>query len=218
MSDTPNLVPAQTDTPAADVTPDTLLDTPAVVEGDKESDVPEGTEGTPEGGDAAPPGADTDKGDVIAPESYADFSMPEGIELDAAAIELATPLFKELGLTQEQAQTLVDFQAQQVQAGAKGQQDSYDQLMEGWKTASQNDSEFGGDDFEKSIGIARTAIDKFGTPELSKLLHEQGIGNNPEMIRFMWKVGKLTSEDNPGGGSPASAPAPDRVSVLYPNS
>ena len=216
MSDEPNLAPAQTETPAAEATPATLLDAPAS-EGTKESEVPTGAEGTLGDGEAAP-SADTDKGDTSAPESYADFSMPEGIELDAAAIESATPLFKELGLTQEQAQTLVDFQAQQVQAGVKGQVDAYDQLMDGWKTASQNDSEFGGDDFEKSIGIARTAIDKFGTPELSKLLHEQGIGNNPEMIRFMWKVGKLTSEDNPGGGNPAPTPAKDRVSILYPNS
>ena len=44
-----------------------------------------------------------------APESYTDFSVPEGHTLDAAAIESATPLFRELGLSQDQAQKLVDF-------------------------------------------------------------------------------------------------------------
>ena len=49
-----------------------------------------------------------------APESYTDFSVPEGHTLDAAAIESATPLFRELGLSQDQAQKLVDFYSTQV--------------------------------------------------------------------------------------------------------
>ena len=40
----------------------------------------------------------------LAPETYADFTLPEGVELDTALLTDAAPLFKELGLTQEQAQ------------------------------------------------------------------------------------------------------------------
>ena len=42
------------------------------------------------------------------PEKY-DFKAPEGQSLDAALVERATPIFKELGLTQDAAQKLVDF-------------------------------------------------------------------------------------------------------------
>ena len=69
---------------------------------------------------------------------------------------------------------------------------------------------------EAKRAIARTAVDKFGTPELKELLVSHGVGNHPEMIRFMVKVGKLTGEDVPGGVTVPSNPAADRVSILYP--
>ena len=156
-------------------------------------------------------------GEAETPDAYADFVMPEGVEPDAAMIEQATPIFKELGLTQDQAQKLVDFQAAQVEAGSAEQADAFGQMMTQWQTDSKNDNEFGGDKFDENVAIAQAAVTKFGTPELKQLLTDHGVGNHPEMIRFMYRVGKLTQEDVPGGGNaPGGSPA-DRVSILYPN-
>jgi hypothetical protein len=143
--------------------------------------------------------------------------MPEGVEVDAAALSEVTPIFKELGLTQEQAQKLVDFQAKQVQAGSASQVEAYNQLMSDWQDQARNDKEFGGDRFDENISVARTALEKFGTPELKQVMEEYGIGNHPEVIRFMVKVGQLTAEDVPGGTTAALSKAQDRVSLLYPN-
>jgi len=156
------------------------------------------------------------EGSQTAPENYADFAMPEGVTLDAALLAEATPLFKEMGLNQEQAQKLIDFEAKRVQASSQSQVDTFNQLMNDWQTKSKNDKEFGGDKFEESVGIARQAVDKFGTPELKQLLEEHGVGNHPEIIRFMVNVGKLTAEDVPGNSSAPVAKAQDRVSLLYP--
>ena len=50
-----------------------------------------------------------------APETYADFTVPEGSTVSKEVIgESATPLFRELGLSQDQAQKLVDFYSTQV--------------------------------------------------------------------------------------------------------
>jgi hypothetical protein len=185
------------------------------VSSDKEPEAAPAAEGKATGVEAA--GEDTDSGSQTPPDTYADFVMPEGIELDSALLTEATPLFKELGLTQEQAQKLVDFQAKQVKAGSESQVGAFNQLMNDWREQSKNDKEFGGDKFEESISVARTAIDKFGTPGLKQLLEEHGVGNHPEVIRFMVKVGKLTAEDVPGGASAAPAKAQDHVSLLYPN-
>ena len=168
-------------------------------------------------GSEAATGDDTDASSQTSPDTYADFVMPEGVELDSALLTEATPLFKELGLNQEQAQKLVDFQAKQVKASSESQVDAFNQLMNDWQEQSKNDKEFGGDKFEENVGIARLAIDKFGTPELKQLLEEHGVGNHPEVIRFMVKVGKLTAEDVPGGTTTATSKAQDRVSLLYPN-
>lgn len=160
---------------------------------------------------------DTDgEGSQTTPDAYADFVMPEGVTVNSELLAEATPIFKELGLSQEQAQKLVDFQAKQVQASSQSQVDAFDQLMKDWQTQSKNDKEFGGDKFEENVGIARTAIDKFGTPELKQLLEEHGVGNHPEVIRFMVNVGKLTAEDVPGNTTTPTSKAQDRVSLLYP--
>ena len=165
--------------------------------------------------DAAADDAGADSAD-LPPDTYADFTMPEGIELDEAVLADALPVFKELGLTQEQAQKVTDLYAKQVQAGSQKQSDTFSQLMESWKTDAKNDKEFGGDNFEENVKIAQTAIGKYGTPELKQLLEDHGVGNHPEVIRFMLKVGKTLREDVPGQQGAAVSKAKDRVSILYP--
>lgn len=194
-------------------------DTSTVLTG-TDSDATDATGETAAEGDAdgeTATGEETDLSGQTPPDTYADFVMPEGVEVDSALLTEATPLFKELGLTQDQAQKLVDFQAKQAKAGSESQVDAFNQLMNDWQEQSKNDKEFGGDKFEENVGIARSAIDKFGTPELKQLLEEHGVGNHPEVIRFMVKVGKLTSEDVPGGTNSPTTKAQDRVSLLYPN-
>ncbi len=147
-----------------------------------------------------------------APDAYADFSVDDGLTLDETLLAEATPLFKEMNLTQEQAQKLVDFQSKQVQARSQ----AYDALMETWVDECKNDSEFGGDKFDESLATAQAAVNKFGTPGLKELLEQHGVGNHPEMVRFMVKVGKLTAEDVPGASGGNVSPKQDRASLMYP--
>jgi len=183
-------------------------------------DTTTGDESNPEGEEVADTsGEDTDANstDDSSLETYADFTLPEGLTLDDAQLESATPLFKELGLTQEQAQKLVDFQAAQVQAGQQGQMDAFTQLKDDWLAQSKADKEFGGDKFEENVGIAKQAIAKFGSEGFNKLLNDFGLGNHPEVIRLMTKVGRLTKEDNPDDtGNNVNQGPRDHVSVLYP--
>ena len=151
------------------------------------------------------------------PDTYADFVMPEGIDVDAAAIAEALPVFKELGLTQDAAQKLVDFQAARVQAEGQKQVDAFTQLKQDWHDQSVNDSEFGGDAFAENVALAQSALNNFGTPELKQLMEDYGVGNHPEMLRFMVKVGKLTAEDVPGNTGANSVEGKDVVSAMYPN-
>lgn len=193
-----------------------LTDAPAGVETTSEADASAADASADAGGDS---GNEADeKGQSESPETYADFDLPEGVTVDTSALEKALPLFKELGLNQEQAQKVVSFYADQIQAGEQGRTDAYNQLMDDWRTQSMNDKEFGGDKFEENVGVARQAIEKFGTPELKQLLNDHGVGNHPEVIRFMVKVGKLTQEDVPGGGTSAAGQTLTRDQVLYPKS
>ncbi|HID9280219.1 TPA: peptidase [Serratia marcescens] len=126
-----------------------------------------------------------------APEKY-EFAAPEGQELDANALSVFEPIAKELGLTQEQAQKLVDIypqiQKQQAEAWSK-------QIAE-WGEQVKADKEIGGDKFTASVGLAQRALDQFGNPELREYLQVSGLGNHPALVRFCTKVGKSMAEDS----------------------
>jgi len=172
----------------------------------------ESSDDKPEDGDVD--GSDDANG---APESYVDFDLPDGMTINAEMLEAFTPVFKDMGLTQEQAQGLVNVQAEQVKAQQQAQYDAFSQQLNEWGNSAKNDKEYGGDKFDESIGLATQAIDKLGTPELKQALDDSGMGNHPEMVRLMVRIGKLMGEDTAVGGSNAAAKS-DRTSILYPNS
>lgn len=129
-----------------------------------------------------------------APEKYEPFALPEGMKLDEAASTEFTTLAKELDLTQEQAQKAVTLQTAIMQRYQKEQTEAYAKQISDWGDSAKTDKEYGGDKFDASITSARLALSKFGSPELRQLL-EGGIGNHPEVIRFMVRVGQAMGED-----------------------
>lgn len=151
-----------------------------------------------------------------APESYAEFTLPEGISLDKAALEGFTPLAKDLNLSQEQAQKVVDLYAQKMlpqiqQAFA----DQKAQMVEGWLQASMKDPEVGGSRFDETVSTARKALDAFGTPALKAALDDSGLGNHPEVIRLLANIGKRISEDATASTRSATTGSRDAAQVLY---
>lgn len=159
-----------------------------------------------------------DKGKGGAPEKYGDFKLAEGVEMDKAMLEGFLPVAKELGLSQEQAQKLVDFQSQYVAHAQKAQQEAWDTMQADWVKAAKSDKEIGGPAFNDTVGFASKAIAKFGTPELKAALDATGVGNHPEFIRVFAKIGKAMSEDK-FHVSNAEAPATPQslAQRLFPN-
>lgn len=156
------------------------------------------------------------EGPLGAPETYADFTMPDGIEVDSDLLEAVTPVFKDTGLSQIQAQKLIDVYASQIQAQDKAREDSYTQINQEWVNEAKSDKEIGGDNFNENVGMAKRAIDKFGTPALVEVLNQTGLGNHPEFIRLLTRVGKTIAEDDPGAASAASGKDRTPAEILYP--
>lgn len=190
--------PENTNTPS-------LMDAPPAVDKEKaDDDVPaddgagddpagDGDPADVDGDDKAPEEGGEEDGDGV-PEEYADFVAPEGIELDAEAIEAFKPIAKELGLTQEQAQKLVDVQAATAQRWQDAVLEQVTQTRASWREAAQADSEIGGEKFVENLAVAKAGRDAFGDDDLKSLLDESGLGDHPAMIRFFYKVGKANSE------------------------
>jgi hypothetical protein len=119
-------------------------------------------------------------------------------ELDPEVLTAFGDVAKELNLSQEAAQKVLDKVAPVVQAKqAKALEDA----KAGWVNDSQSDEEFGGENFDANLKTAKSALDTFGNDALKSLLVETGFGNHPEIIRFMYRAGKAISEDSYVGNS-----------------
>lgn len=174
----------------------------------------------------------TESGDEAGKEAEPEHVVPEkyelaveGLELDAAAIEQASPVFKELNLSNEQANKLMPVAAQFRDKVAT---ETLQQLADAgaaqkaeWLTATKADPDIGGGKLDETLHLAAKALDHFGHAEGSdfrKLLTETGFGNHPEMVRLMRSVGEMLSEDGfvraNAGNSTTPKPLHER---LYPS-
>lgn len=160
---------------------------PAAADAAAKPDDTKPADAKPKEGDAAKPAG--------APEAYADFTLPEGMELDADVLGEFTAFAKELNLPQDKAQKLVDFQTKLATKQAEEYQAAAAKQGEEWAAAVKNDPELGGDNYDKSVASAVKVIQAFGTPGLRQLLTDSGLGNNPEMFKFVHRISQAISED-----------------------
>ena len=208
----------QNDTSTADTSQSegTLLTSPPA----EDTPVETGTEASGEGaGDKAATTEETEASDKtdadaadVVPEGDYEFKMPEGMEVDKALANRAQGVFKEMGLTQGQADKLTSMIAEQRVDDSQSGQAAYQKQIDGWVNDIKSDPDMGGDNFAKNAGVAAKAVDKFGSSELKEFFNSTGAGNHPELFRFAMNVGKTISEDQPGSGDNANqADATDRM-------
>ncbi|MEQ0776177.1 protease [Paraburkholderia tropica] len=149
-----------------------------------------------------------------------DFNVPEGVKLEGPVFDELKTTAKELGLSNEQAQKVVDLGVKQAQSIQTQLVDAQKAQIAQWAETTQTDKELGGDALGENLAVAKKALDTFGTPELKKLLNESGLGNHPEIVRLFVKAGKAISEDGrlvtgaAGKQSRENTPIENR---LYPN-
>lgn len=189
--------PTGTDTPAA-TTPTT---TATLLPTGEESKAPEGTTddgNKPEDGTKEDGAKDGDgKGDGDKPDAkadaieYTDFEVPEGITIDEEKLGQFTPLAKELGLSQDQAQKFVSLYAD---IEAKNHQAWADQIGK-WADETRADPDIGGSKLPESMKAAQTAIEAFGGKELLERINSSGLGCDPVTLRAWVNVGRALGED-----------------------
>jgi len=129
-------------------------------------------------------------------------------ELDPEVLTAFGDVAKELNLPQEAAQKVLDKVAPVIQAR---QAKAIEQTKVEWANQSKSDEEFGGESLTENLDVAKASLDTFGTDALKTLLSETGLGNHPEVIRFMYRAGKAISEDSYVGNSEGANPSGSRI-------
>lgn len=167
-----------------------------------------------EGGARVPDPAQAKEGDkptdaapkAGAPEAY-EFKAPEGQQFDQKVLGAYSSVAKELGLTQDAAQKVLD---QIVPVMQQREAERFDALRADWRKAISDDKEFGGDRLPATTEAAAKAIATFGDDGLRELL-ALPVGDHPALVRFMAKVGKAVGGDRVVTGE---APAGDRQAQI----
>lgn len=185
--------------------------------------------------DKTKPDATDDKNDPanqVPEDGKYTLTMPDGVELDTELADALGPEFKELGLTNAQANKLVGKYIETMQKRTEGHAGSPEGQWsaaahqyfkengtpEKWADTAKADKDIGGDKWDGTVQNATRFVNKMGTPALKEFLNKSGGGNHPELIRVFAKAGEMIREDSPpsGGHGGAGKPA-DASAILFPN-
>lgn len=179
-------------------------------------------------GEAAPAEGEKKDGDAVAgaPEKYGDFKLPDGYKFDEKQLTDASALFKEMNLTQDQAQKLVDHYAANSLQASEAPYKAWADLQKQWMGDIA-------DRFGSKADTVRTDIGKaIGTlpPSLARsfraALDLTGAGSNPDIVEGLHIMLKGLVEGGSvrqGNQSPEANKAPNTSSrpsaaeAMYPH-
>lgn len=128
------------------------------------------------------------------PEKY-ELKLPEGSTLDQSAIDRVSAYAKEMKLSQDMAQAVLDREHLAVDSYAKALDSQFAAVKEEWKQNGFKDKEIGGDAYRENAELAKRVVAKYASEEFAKILDESGYGNHPELIRTFLRIGKAMAED-----------------------
>ena len=193
--------------------------------GDKSGDGDKGAGGDEEGSIAGNAGDKPPLQLAGAPEAY-DVKAPEGMPFDKEVFDAVAEDFKAMDLSNDAAQRVVDLYAGKVlpllksraEAGAEAAQlERAAQIRKTWADEARADPEIGGANFEQTVDACAQVWDRFGIKKgegVRQLLDESGLGNHPDILRFLSRVSKGTGEGQfvPSDGAGAdNRPIWDRI-------
>lgn len=184
---------------------------------------------------APSPSTQTDKSDTQPkaegpPEKYT-FTAPEGYEVDSEFVDKATPILRELGISQEGAQRLFDLVQGKVSGAEEAIYSAYEELRGKWRAELSADKVLGNGkdnlsaETQQNIAAAIGSLPADLQSAFRDAMNITGAGDNPAFVRALnhfgagMREGKIVAGNQPSplgqrapGGSPRSA-----ASALYPN-
>lgn len=159
------------------------------------------------------------------PDAYAPFKVPEGYTLDEKVAGEAGTIFKELALTQEQSQKLVDFYAAHSLAQAKAIEAGVVEMRETWRNEIKADKDIGPKLNTEVKQSFATMLDGLNNPKLAAdfraAMDLTGAGDHPAFIRMMYALSQRLGSATLVTGNPApvqrpNTPPPSAAHALYP--
>lgn len=162
--------------------------------------------------------------------TYEAFTLPEGMAMDQDMLDQYTPLFQKAGLSQEDAQKYIDDYVGKMTANMEGSEQVFTEMYEkkraadvatqseAWLTQLKSDKELGGANFESVRARVLEAVASKGSPELKQAFNDLGLGNHPEIVRFINAMAKGYQPQDRGETQAGAGGVNNTIAnTLYPN-
>jgi hypothetical protein len=166
---------------------------------------------TPESQAGETPAEETKKTEV---EPY-ELKLENDSPLSSDRFEKIAEYARLQGFTKEQAEELVKSQEETVKSLLDTQQKELIAKSEKWVEDIRADKEIGQDNFNKSMEFAARAINKFATQELKETLNATRLGDYPELVRMMARVGAAMADDTFVSSSETAGDKKRLADILY---
>lgn len=165
----------------------------------------------------------------VVPDKY-DLKLPDKSNIDKAVVERTAAIARELGLSQERAQKMLDFQVQElaaiedatIKATLEAHQPGgavWEKQVEEWNAKALADPDIGGnkpEQLQASVKLAKQVVAKFGDKESIEFLEKNPLGSHPALIRLLYRIGKASSEGSLVLASAQDTSKKPSEEILYP--
>lgn len=135
--------------------------------------------------------ADVRKGIPVVPEDYA-ATFPDGFDLDEETFSGFKQIAKENGLTQKQFESVVNFEVLRSEKMKTAMKEDVRQHREESEMALKREW---GTNYDQKMETAKKVFNRFADDKIKQMVEDTRFGDNPEVIRFMAKIGEVLSED-----------------------
>ena len=147
-----------------------------------------GDEGTGDKGKTS----DSEKSEAV---DYSGIKLPKDSALSESDQSRLTEYAKANNLSKEATKSLLEAENSAREKALGDFENEKNEQIKGWIEDVKKDPEIGGDNYSKSVELARQAVDRFGGDAFKKILNDTGYGNHKEVIRAFAKIGKAMSDD-----------------------
>lgn len=124
-----------------------------------------------------------------------DLHMPEGVQLDREMLTEAMPVFRDAGISRDQAQKLIPLVSEVQQRVYDQQNDEFAKTRAEWAKSAKQDRQIGGERFKETQRLVGVALRAGGaeskTHEIRELMDESGLGNHPSVLRVFRRLGEI---------------------------
>lgn len=134
--------------------------------------------------------AEITKGAAPPVDNEFKLKLAEGSRLSTGDLERIVAEAKAGGLSEEQAQQLLQREDSAVARYVDAQDKELNEERARWRKESESDPEIGGQKIAETNSLARAVLDRFDkSGDVRKLLEETDLGNNVVALRFLREIG-----------------------------